>query len=588
MKTEKILIGEIAMNEDRTEGGKGDIESLARNMAKYGQINAVTVVEDISNSYRYRIIAGRRRCAAAESLGWTEIRADVYGSDELGADSEEMIALSENAAREEMNAIDEGVLYAKELAKGTPVEELAALFCRNKSTVYQRAKLARLVPEMRELYKAGRVSLHVAAMASDLPEEAQKKIADKGAKITYGTYAISEWDIKNEIRNASNDFLHCLGNCEECVACSKRTHFSDKTLFPELAESDDRCLDHSCYCKKFQARIESAFTEFSERERGKPEVDSWDGSRIVTTETIPEGIKVYDLEITEIEDDEDDLGNYDTYDEDDVRIKNQLEAECKVEWVPCWNGTDFEFVELAKRSDIDALYYKNDEKEDQSESWQEKRKSKLSDIFRAVPEEKLSEILADDKQYWAWEDKAGKIFEEKLQTAVSINKDDEKILVTEQIALLVLLYCSVKEIKEALPDAKIADDDSVYSVALYEKLLTQRRGDMLRLLLKSFLSGYKTKPHIDGLDNSDWQKIFEHLDVDLTKLRDEAALESIKPDGQSDNAAETSESDEPEDVSESDEGTEADEDDFGEYEDDSDESTDGDDDWSDENIVYES
>lgn len=588
MKTEKILIGEIAMNEDRTEGGKGDIESLARNMAKYGQINAVTVVEDISNSYRYRIIAGRRRCAAAESLGWTEIRADVYGSDELGADSEEMIALSENAAREEMNAIDEGVLYAKELAKGTPVEELAALFCRNKSTVYQRAKLARLVPEMRELYKAGRVSLHVAAMASDLPEEAQKKIADKGAKITYGTYAISEWDIKGEIRNASNDFLHCLGNCEECVACSKRTHFSDKTLFPELAESDDRCLDHSCYCKKFQASIESAFTEFSERERGKPEVDSWDGSRIVTTKTIPEGIKVSGLEITEIEDDEDDLGNYDTYDEDDVRIKNQLEAECKVEWVPCWNGTDFEFVELAKRSDIDALYYKNDEKEDQSESWQEKRKSKLSDIFRAVPEEKLSEILADDKQYWAWEDKAGKIFEEKLRTAVSINKDDEKILVTEQIALLVLLYCSVKEIKEALPDAKIADDDSVYSVALYEKLLTQRRGDMLRLLLKSFLSGYKTKPHIDGLDNSDWQKIFVHLDVDLTKLRDEAALESIKPDGKSDNAAETSESDEPEDVSEPDEGTEADEDDFVEYEDDSDESTDGDDDWSDENIVYES
>ena len=65
MRTEKILISEIELNEDRTEGGKGDIESLARNMEKYGQINAVTVVEDSSNSYRYRIIAGRRRIAAA-------------------------------------------------------------------------------------------------------------------------------------------------------------------------------------------------------------------------------------------------------------------------------------------------------------------------------------------------------------------------------------------------------------------------------------------------------------------------------------------------------------------------------------------
>lgn len=98
MKTEKILIGEIAMNDDRAEGGKGDIESLARNMDKYGQINAVTVVEDISNSYRYRIIAGRRRIAAAESLGWAEIRADVYEADEISEGSEEMIALSENAA----------------------------------------------------------------------------------------------------------------------------------------------------------------------------------------------------------------------------------------------------------------------------------------------------------------------------------------------------------------------------------------------------------------------------------------------------------------------------------------------------------
>ena len=258
MRTEKILIREILMNNDRADGGQGDIESLARNMDKYGQINAVTVVEDISNSYRYRIIAGRRRIAAAESLGWADIRADIYGADEIGEGSEEMIALSENAAREEMNAIDEGILYAKELKKGTSVEELAALFCRNKSTVYQRAKLAALVPEMRSLYKAGKMSLHVAAMASVLPEEAQKDIAEKA-----GAGWVSEWDIKRAVQNAHNDFLSGIAAyCAECATCQKRTRYSDKSLFPELADSDDRCLDHECYCKKIGSRIEAAFSEW--------------------------------------------------------------------------------------------------------------------------------------------------------------------------------------------------------------------------------------------------------------------------------------------------------------------------------------
>ena len=45
METRKIKISDIELNEDRNEGGKGDIESLAKNLEKYGQINAVTVVK---------------------------------------------------------------------------------------------------------------------------------------------------------------------------------------------------------------------------------------------------------------------------------------------------------------------------------------------------------------------------------------------------------------------------------------------------------------------------------------------------------------------------------------------------------------
>ena len=104
METRKIKISKIEINDDRVEGGKGDIESLARNLNKYGQINAITVVKaDAGSDYIYRVIAGRRRIAAAELLGWEEIRADVYESGEIDSANEEMIALSENAAREEMN-----------------------------------------------------------------------------------------------------------------------------------------------------------------------------------------------------------------------------------------------------------------------------------------------------------------------------------------------------------------------------------------------------------------------------------------------------------------------------------------------------
>ena len=102
-ESRKAKAYEIEMNEDRTEGGKGDIESLAKNLEKYGQINAVTVVKaGVESDYTFRIIAGRRRVAAANSLGWEEIRADVYEADEISAESEEMIALSENAAASPM------------------------------------------------------------------------------------------------------------------------------------------------------------------------------------------------------------------------------------------------------------------------------------------------------------------------------------------------------------------------------------------------------------------------------------------------------------------------------------------------------
>ena len=513
METRKIKISDIELNEDRNEGGKGDIESLAKNLEKYGQINAVTVVKTGAESdFIFRIIAGRRRVTAAKSLGWEEIRADVYESDEIDADSEEMIALSENAAREEMNAIDEGVLYANELKKGTPVEELAALFCRNKKTVYQRAKLAQLIPEMRELYKAEKLPLHIAAMAAELPEEAQKKVTEKVSEKTWGT--ISEWEVKGIVSEVSQDFVNKLGNCKNCENCPKRTRYSDKTLFPELAETVDRCLDHECFIKQLKDFIEAKYKAFNN------EIGGAKYNRIVTTEELPENLEL-EFKIGEISEDEEILT--DITPEEDTGIKAKLESLGKVEFVPCWNGEKFEVVELAKSKDIKKLYNENENTKKEPTAWEKSQIAEIEDVCRNLTEENRKQIAENFSNWWETRRKINDKFEEKLKAAVYTDSDD-KIFDKEQIALIVLLSCQMNELKEL---SGLEKDVKPYSFEEFEKLLKVNRGLLLRTLLKSLLSGYRAKPGLSNIEESEWQKIFECLDIDLAAIRDNSVREVL-------------------------------------------------------------
>lgn len=507
METRKIKISEIEMNDDRIEGGKGDVESLARNLEKYGQINAVTVVKaPVESNYIFRIIAGRRRVTAAKSLGWEEIRADVYEADEISPESEEMIALSENAAREEMNAIDEGILYANELKKGTPVEELAALFCRNKKTVYQRAKLASLIPEMRELYKAEKLPLYIAAMAAELPEEAQKKCADKCKEKTWGT--LSEWEVKAIVSEVSEDYVNKLGDCKSCENCPKRTRYSDKTLFPELAETKDRCYDHECYLKNLKTYIENEYKVFKKNNK--------ENLRILTAEELPENLNL-DITISVCEENERDISDLAP---DEYGIKSKLKSLGKIEYVAFWNGTRFEIRDIAKEKDIEELC--DDEEENKEPTaWELSQLKEIEDVCRCLPDEKKKPVLENYSNWWETRRKINDSFEKKLKEAVFTDSDD-KILDKEQIALIVLLTCQINELKE-LPG--FDKDVKPYSFEEFEKIFKVNRGLLLRTLLKSLLSGYKPKPGITNVEESEWQKIFECLDIDLAAIRNNSVRE---------------------------------------------------------------
>ena len=556
MITEKIPVGQIEMNEDRTEGGKGDIESLARNMEKYGQINAITVVKDDVKKI-YRIIAGRRRVTAALSLGWADIRADVYGSNEITEDSEEMIALSENASREEMNAIDEGVLYANELKKGTPVAELAALFCRSKSAVYQRAKLASLVPEMRQFYKDGLISLHVAAMAATLPEEVQKKVAEDNSD----GCQIYEWKIRNAISHAHNDYLSWLCDCADCANCQKRTRFSDGSLFPELSDNDDRCLDHDCFTKKWAEVISRAYDDFFvEKSKNPAEWEVMNKNRIVSSVSFPEGLKIGDIEVARIDREN---GETDISDED-LELQNALGKAGKTDIVPCWDGDKFSLAVLANENDIDEMMGKNS---GQKSEYERKRREHLSEMLGCIPESERSEIMEDYSKAYDIEHKAEKKFHKALRESATADDGDGLSGLRLAVCLCKGFYKSTKEIKALIPEAGITDKDD--EVTVIKKLASLSFERLASALLLVVLDNYSMQPTMYGIEGSQVVKIYRLFGLDVAAMRDAAVMEVVNGSDGEDAQEESGTSSETEPAE-----------DGGDDEEESEE-------WSDDGIIYE-
>lgn len=95
---DKIRPGQLAM---RAALDNGQLADLATSLSQVGLLNPVRVRESDGG---YELIAGHRRCAAAESLGWTEIPAIIDSSDPI---KQSVMAWTENHDREGITALDQ-------------------------------------------------------------------------------------------------------------------------------------------------------------------------------------------------------------------------------------------------------------------------------------------------------------------------------------------------------------------------------------------------------------------------------------------------------------------------------------------------
>ena len=260
MKTMDIAIASITGGDDRKEGGQGDIAALAKNLERFGQINAIVVIDEGGGTYR--IVAGRRRVAAFKYLARPTIRADVYDPAELSDEAE--IGLAENTAREEMNPLDEGIRFAEMLANGESAKDIALLFCRTQSQVYQRAKLSALIPEFKELFKQGRIAISVAAFIAELPTEMQQKLWRAACKHKDAPDKYHDWMVRDDLAQISHMQIGDAFESTKCVKCMKRTRGTDETLFPDLEIGGDYCLDVKCWEKEWAKSIERSYKKFEQ------------------------------------------------------------------------------------------------------------------------------------------------------------------------------------------------------------------------------------------------------------------------------------------------------------------------------------
>jgi ParB/RepB/Spo0J family partition protein len=236
-------------------GGAGYAE-LKRSIERYGMIEPPVVESDESGS-KYRVIAGRRRIAAAAELGWKEVDCVVR---ETGGKGDEL-ALAENVNRAEMHPLEEAEVFSKMLAAGEDVREVAAVFSRGVSGVYQRARLNGLTDGIKELYRGGKIKLAAAALLAGLDDDAQEKFYEKRKD---GGGVITVRDAERYAHSVNKLDVGFLGN-EKCAGCRKRTCHGDAELFEDAEYLSDVCFDAACYGKMLLELLGRRIEEYRAR-----------------------------------------------------------------------------------------------------------------------------------------------------------------------------------------------------------------------------------------------------------------------------------------------------------------------------------
>jgi ParB family chromosome partitioning protein len=144
------------------------LAELAESMRTSGLLQPVVVRP--GSDGKFELIAGERRCRAAERLGWTEIDAVVRDADERTLLA---MALVENLQRDNLSPIDEARGYQRLVSEFHVTHgEVATLVGRARSTVANALRLLGLPEEVQQMLHDRRLTTGHAIALLQLPKAA--------------------------------------------------------------------------------------------------------------------------------------------------------------------------------------------------------------------------------------------------------------------------------------------------------------------------------------------------------------------------------------------------------------------------------
>jgi ParB family chromosome partitioning protein len=173
------------LNVRKTGGTR--IDSLAASIKARGLIHNLTVVPRPREAKRpgYEVVAGKRRLAALRLLARRKELATSAPVDCRVVSREQATAtsLTENVEREAMHPADQFDAFATLVEEGKSAEDIAAEFGVSADTVQKRLRLAKVSPQVMQLYRAEELNLEqVMAFAFTDDHAVQDALLDDGAR----------------------------------------------------------------------------------------------------------------------------------------------------------------------------------------------------------------------------------------------------------------------------------------------------------------------------------------------------------------------------------------------------------------------